>query len=332
MQQPVLVENGLSDAMRACTLYPNAGLYSAARAFAVCHDRAIQYLEQAPVLVLGALPAGKRMGRTSELYVAHKLVPLCEQGAPLKVVMRAFGFPAPLRRLRPYALFPSAGPVVGRLAKLDPSLLGRIIPEKPGLQRRWLLALQGWSARLELHRRPKDTHFAWAAEALATGQVGRQAASDMADFASAPDARFNPAWGWSRALEEAGRWHATLRAGQVLRGTPLTPTTEIDLASHPSECIVEGYRFLALRTPGEIIEEGVAMRHCVASYVHPVVRGDSHIIGIQRDGQRIATLELDRTWAIRQCKGKANATPRQEVLRAASSYAALVRRQQRGAP
>lgn len=321
MDQPILIENGLSDALRAQILYPNAGLHHAARAFAVCHERAIQYLEQAPVLVLGALPTGKRMGATSAPFVAHKMVPLCQQGAPLKVVLRAFGYPLPLRRLQPYAIFPSAGPVVGRLANLDPSLLGRIIPEKPGLQRRWLLALQGWCSRLEIHSRPQDTHFAWAAEALAKNAIGRQRAGDMADFATAHGVTFNPAWGWARAVEEADRWHATLRAGQVLRGTPLTVSTRIDNGKHPDGATVDGYFFAALRTPGEIIDEGVAMRHCVASYVHAVARGDSHIVSIRAHDQRVATLELSRFGQVRQCKGKANATPRIDVLTAARHYA-----------
>ena len=322
-----LFDRGVSDMRRGRALYPNQGLHEAAVSFAGCHARAIQYLEQAPVLVIGGIPAGVRFQRQNSLYIQHKIVPLCERGAPLKEVMAAFNLPLPMRRIRPFALFPTVGPTLYAIAKnVTPAVLGQIIPEKPGAQRKWLTAVHRWRTHLLRRRRSPDTYVGWVARASALAGIGPDLVETVADFASQPNERFNEAWKWPRAQEEADLWHGRLTAERALRGTPFQPDTVLDLGTHPEIADHDGYTFIALRTPTAICEEGAVMRHCVATYLNAVASGRSHIVSIQHGGLRVATLELDSSWRRVQCKGRANSQPRGDVLTAADHYAFDIRK------
>lgn len=330
-----LFERGHDDARAAAAMFPNAGVHGAAQAFAYAHERAIQYLSQAPVLVLGAALGGPAVRRVNALYLQHKLVPLCERGAPLKEVMRAFHIAPPLRKLKPYAIFPAAGPVITALSGMDPAVLGRIVPDTPGLQRKWLIALGAWRERLAARRRSPDLHFSWAAEAISRSSTQRGDIGTVVDLLVAttmPDnaeARFSAAWGWPRAMQEAEAWHGRLNGAAAAKRIGLPPNTIIDLGTHPDEDTHDGLTFIALRTPELIAEEGAAMRHCVASYVRNVLDGHSHIVSIRSAGKRLATLELDGDWTVRQIKAKANRDPGGDARTAAAHYAFAIRKAMR---
>lgn len=325
-----LFTRGVEDAKKAIAMFPNQGLHDAAAAFAITHARAVQYLEQAPALVFAAAAGGAGVRRTNALYLQYKLVPLCERGAPLKTVMRTFDVPAPLRRLKATALFPRHGPAVLAMAKLDPALLGRVVPEKPGAQKKWLSAVAEWRARLARRQRSPDTRFAWAVENIALAGKSARDIGTVADFAIQEREHFNEAWRWARAEEEATLWHDRLTFEMMLRGTPFHADSVIDAGFHPDQTEHIGFVFTALRTPRQIGEEGRAMRHCVASYIPNVIRGSSHIISIMRGGQRVATLELSKAWSVQQLKGRFNAAPSPTTTSAAHFYAAMLReREQR---
>lgn len=70
-------------------------------------------------------------------------------------------------------------------------------------------------------------------------------------------------------------------------------------------------RFLALRNEAELMEEAMAMRHCVDTYGAECMIGECHIISIRHGTRRLATLELRRGWGGRweetQLKGPCNA-------------------------
>lgn len=314
-----IIDTGRDDALAATKLFPNMGLYPAVKAFAAAHPRAIQYLEQAPVLALGAMMGGPGVRRLNALYIAHKIGPLCEAGAPLKQVMRAFGLSPPLRRLTASSLYPSAGPIIARISGLDPALVGRVIPATGGLQARWLQACSAWVEHFR-QRGASDCHFAWAAERLAQGRVRPRDASTVADFIIAGEP-FSLAWQWPRALEEADRWHARLNGQRALGNHVIKPETVIDLGGHPDSVEAGGFTFVALRTVNDLAAEGRALRHCVLSYASQVLQGRSHIISIRKGDKRLATLELDADWTVRQLRGPCNALPRGDVATAASRYA-----------
>jgi hypothetical protein len=317
---------GHEGAAAAIKLFPNQGMHDAAKCFAISHERGIQYLEQAPVLALGAMLGGPSVRRTNALYIQHRLVPLCERGAPLKAVLAAFCIPYPLRKLRASALFPSAGQLVLPFRAMDPAVLGRIVPDKPKAQRDWLGALVAWRRQMVMRRQPAETRFAWAAERMALAKVGPKDTGTVADFACSGEP-FNEVWQWPRAEEEADRWHARLSVGQALRNSPVKPETPIDFGPHPDICEHMGFDFVALRTPLSLAEEGAGMRHCVGTYINTVMHGDCSIIAIRRGDARLATMEL-RKGRIHQLKGRANSHPPADVHAAAASYARFLKERQ----
>lgn len=318
-----LFHTGKEGADRARAMFSNQGMHAAAIAFASVHERGIQYLEQAPVLALGSAFGSTRQNRQIHLFIALRLVPLCERGAPLKEVMRAFNIAPPLRQLRASALFPSAAPSVWALSTIEPAVLGRIVPEKPGLQKRWLSAMVEWRA-FHGRRVRADSQFAWAAENISKARVERRAITEVADYIVSGQP-FNTAWGWNRASDEATRWHSRIQLDQLLRGTPFKPETQLDLSEHPNVTERDDLFFVALRTPIDLAEEGSAMHHCVATYIQNVASGNSHIISIRDNERRVATAGFGRKWALIQLKGPCNAQVTAAIRGAAENYGRIAK-------
>ena len=57
---------------------------------------------------------------------------------------------------------------------------------------------------------------------------------------------------------------------------------------------VDEYEFVPLRSFADLIEEGRAMRNCVATYGYKLTHDYSRLWSVRKDGQRIATVELAR--------------------------------------
>ena len=298
-------------------LFSNQGMRDVARAFVDAHPRAIDYLAQAPVMALSI--DQKTMSHRMRSWFQLRVTGPCERGESLKQIMAEFHMPYPLRRIAAASCEPKMFQVIAALAKMDPAVLGQIIPEATGPQRQWLRNLRDFNARLRQRGRSSET-LAWAAVAMAAARPAKGEAADMADFASSPDATFNTAWRWKRATEEMHRWHSRLTVERALRGSPITPETVMDFGKHPDIASVDGFAFVALRTPLSLAEEGAAMRHCVATYINDVMRGKCSIVSIKRAGDRIATLEL-RGGLINQIKGHCNADVSNETYAAAKAYA-----------
>jgi hypothetical protein len=78
-----------------------------------------------------------------------------------------------------------------------------------------------------------------------------------------------------------------------------------------------------LNTGPDLVSEGRAMRHCVASYADAVKSRCSVIVGMLVMGER-STVELDRrTVEVRQHRGVANGTPSQRSVRVLNAYLRL---------
>lgn len=316
-------------------LFPNQGLKFAARGFGLAHERAAQYLAQAPVMVFAAY-SGDRV-RVGALYMQHRIWSQCERGVKLKALMANLGYPPPLRRLHASILAPSHHDTIRALSQVPSTVLGRVMPEKPGAQRKWLGALAAWAARHDRHSAfAGPAALAWAVEHFAIGGIGTQEAGDMADFMIAAGrnvrgARFSFEWGWARATEEQALWHDRLTIDGMLRGTPFSAESIVDAGHHPDNLDLDPYQFVALRTPHDIGAEGTAMRHCVASYLPRVINGDCHIISVRRSGERVATLELGRQWDVRQIRARFNKSPPPTASAGARLYAAMIRERLRAA-
>lgn len=92
------------------------------------------------------------------------------------------------------------------------------------------------------------------------------------------------------------------------------------------ETTINGYDIIPLRTGLSLVEEGAAMRHCVAGYVDLCVHDGSRIFSMMRDGKRLATLEIGpqgRSYGVLQVRGKCNASVSNEIRATATEVANL---------
>ncbi len=65
-------------------------------------------------------------------------------------------------------------------------------------------------------------------------------------------------------------------------------------------------RITQLTTFGQLIDEGEALKHCVASYLHSCLRGRCGIFSLTMDGVRAITLEVTPERVVIQARGKYN--------------------------
>jgi hypothetical protein len=309
-------------AERARRLFKAVEMQEAAIFAATVHERAIDYLEQAPVLALCVLPPApaRKADRSARLYSAYRMDMLCQRGARLKDVMAAYGLPMPLRKLKPKALSFGDEDAIRALAQVQPSALSQAIPNSIAAQRKWLSAVREWR-RLWRGIKSADrwsSWHPWAFVQMARYGIHARAVSSVADFAFRGDVPLNLSWEWPRAVAAAEDWHDRLSAGDAKAKYGVIAEQIIDLGDHPDHAVAGDFEFIALRTPIAIHAEGSAMRHCVASYVTSVVAGSCSIVSIRRDEQRIATMEL-RDGRIAQLKGRFNVQP-EPVTRAAAQF------------
>jgi hypothetical protein len=299
------------------------------------HRRAIDYIEQAPVIVLGATHGNPHLPLHELAAVRELLGSLCESGAQLRDVMRAYDLPLPLRVLDARVLTSSRAMVIRRLARMNPSSLAQIIPATGPKQNAWLEALQNWCDGQDwcAGMDSRCLFFEWAAtnySGISYGEA-RFDVRHMVDFVCAHADTFNPRWDLNRALVEERKWHAELAAAGV--GGALD--REVDYAPLPSTWEHRGLRFVALQTGEALHVEGAAMHHCVATYLRRVIKGESRIYSIRESGNRVATLELagpnhragnpGRRFEVRQLVGASNARTTSEISRAVSLFVDEVR-------
>ena len=310
---------------RAARLFKSDGMREAAKFAAAVHERAIDYIEQAPVIVLFVLPEDRKrkVAGGDRAYAAHRLAHYCRQGVRLKEFLRSYGLSSPLRKLKGKALAPEDIGAVRLLASLPPSVVSQAIPNSIAAQRMWLSAVGEW-IRICHTARWTDRFNEWAVVQMARHRVRKSQVGTITDFMGRGDVRLNMAWEWPRAVAAADDWHDRLSAGDAKARYGVMADQVVDLGEHPDHAVLYDHEFVALRTPTAIHAEGKAMHHCVASYVAAVVGGVSHIISVRKDEQRIATLEL-RDGRVAQLKGRFNSVPDAIVKTAARQYAEDVR-------
>lgn len=302
---------------RARKLYPNQGMHRNAEFIASLHPRAIDYLEQAPVLA--AAFGVKKNTRADRLWLAMRIGGPIERGERLRTVMASAGIHAPLRKLSGYAVQPFMSAFVRDLNDLDPSTLSQSIPEKASAQRKWLSAMRAWRLRMEMNGRPLKLGFSWIArnaKHCVDGQAG-----DFADFLSRnPDAPIDR-WTYDRMQYEVELWHDRLAAETSVSqiGFGLTLSTVIDLSDWPDHAEDCGFEFFKLTTPGMLMEEGRRMRHCVSTYIPRVMNGSCHIYSVRAGMRRMATAEIVGNRVV-QLKAFANRPPLAAVARSADHF------------
>lgn len=314
--------------------YANTGLHRAERLFLDAHPRAAQYLDQAPILVMWALPWAQHRSDSAPTFASTWIAGHCEAGIGLKDFLRAAGFTAPMRGIAASVILPSHAGLYRMLGRVRPAVLGRCIPVTKKAQRSWLSSLDAWLIAANRPGRVSrlngcDGPFQWCVERFG-GIMTQALARDLLDFQCGVGPAFNSAWSLKRAGEEMQTWHARITLESQLRGLPVGADDLIDLGDQPDTWECERFAITALRTPRQIAEEGSAMRHCVATYIKLVFDGQAHVVSITEDGKRVATLELGgpkagaRRWTMRQLKGPRNAPVRPVIESMARLYSEVL--------
>ena len=276
----------------------NRGLRGMYVLMATAHRYAIDYIEQAPVIVLAA--SNVDVSWTGRPFIQEHFRKMCESRASLRDVMHAYGLPLPLRLLDGRALKSTRATAIRRLALMNPSTLAQIIPTTQMKQNGWLEALQNWCGCMA-SRSGRNNYRCLFFEWAATNYPGityteARAVSQMVDFVWAHPDTFNPRWTLKRARAEEQKWHAD-RADieddeETDEDIAVPLDAVIDYTPLPLLWEHDGLRFVALQTGKALRTEGAAMRHCVASYWENVVEGGWRIYSIIENGRRIATLGL----------------------------------------
>ncbi len=311
----------------------NRGLRPIFLAMANAHRDAIDYIEQAPVIVAAATRGTTHVPWSERAFVQEQLARLCERGARLRDVVAIYGLPLPLRKLEAAVMTSSRATVIRRLALMNPSTLAQVIPPSRQKQHAWLEGLEHWClgmAQRSEGRVERCPLFEWAAVNLA-GITFREArgVSHLVDYVAAHAVTFNPRWTLDRVRREEQAWHKVL-AGEPPDPAGGEPQGVADYGPLPRRWERDGYRFVALQTARALRLEGAAMRHCVASYWQTVAGGRSRIYSVQSGGGRVATLELANRpesyrwgkggYQVRQLVGAGNMRPAPEVATAVAGF------------
>ncbi|MCW6512198.1 hypothetical protein M8523_30180, partial [Hyphomicrobiales bacterium BP6-180914] len=89
---------------RAAQCFSDPELQRAAAFLAALHPFAIDYIEQAPALVLAALGARRLVTRQGRMHLAQSFIVVCEPGPRLGKLMRLYGLAPELRALNGHVL------------------------------------------------------------------------------------------------------------------------------------------------------------------------------------------------------------------------------------
>ena len=313
---------------RACDtavdLFSDKRLHLPATLLAALSPFAIDYIKQAPVLVLAAAWDARLIYRKERLRVAHRFIAACGHGPRLNELMKTYGLAPPLRALSGRVLRHDHWGVLKALSSIPATALAQSIPKWPDDQRKWLESVERWRTHMGRLFRNGDLFLAWAAANLGDGRV-RRGTIDVADFAGNNRAAFNTRWNFAQAKAASDRWHAEIaRRPFGLAATAADWKVAIDYAPLPSYVEVDGFTFHALQTREDIFVEGERMHHCVRTYADRVARGLSRLYSVRQGGKRAATLELRKStgskYALAQLKGPCNARPPLPVARAVFTF------------
>lgn len=308
-------------------------LRQAAAVLAALHPHVLDYIGQAPVLVLAAAGTERldlRL-RKSRLKLASRFIAAAGTLHRLPHILRAYGLVPPLRRLAGAPLKLAHHGLLSPLASVPETKLAQVIPATAEEQHLWLQWLQDLRQRRWTRRAACDRFLVWAVANIRSPEA-RHTADDLADWAMFASERFDPGITYERARAASARWHEEQAAHRrsiaaVLAGTAGAHT--VDYAPLPATIEVQGLCFRALCSAADLEDESARMHHCVRSYWRYVARGQSYIYSIRRGEARIATLELRRQsitrhttapLAVAQLKGPCNAHPGEEIASAATRF------------
>lgn len=319
-------------ARRGMLLYNDRRLHAAARSLATSHERAIDYLSQAPALVLAVAGRASLSRAAGRRRTAEQFRSVIADGPRLKEVMRLYGVPFPLREVSGHALRLEHCRLLPALALVHPSSLAQNNPKTIQDQACWLNMLCQWQTSLATTSGDSEALLAWAATNLGNGQSA--AAPMIIDFVAQNAEAFNTAWNRTTAIAAAFRWHASRIARPRAEPRPAVDLNAVaDYGTLPLAFVLDGYEFVALDTAEKLNAEADAMKHCVRQYAPLVLTGACWIYSMRSAGRSIATFELKlaarlrsghRHYALTQAKGYENARPLPQVRHSIDRFVAHV--------
>lgn len=293
-------------AREAESMYAVKPLAIAAVSMVVVEPFAIDYLRQAPVLVVAAAQGMECFRPSEREFVQQDWHAAIQDRPKLRDLLKSYGLIRPLRALKGQAF--RAGPteyqIIQNLCDIPPSPLAQAIPTAIRKQHNWLRALGEWSETMCRRQQSAKALFEWAVCAMgehAASTAGGllDQASSVADYAAFHIDRFNRRWSYERAYRAAIEWHDELARASSEKAYLLTHkigwNDVIDYGDLPRRRIIDGYEIVALQSGAVLHAEGADMHHCVASYAGNVIRGFSRIFSVRKDGQRIATFEISKS-------------------------------------
>lgn len=310
---------------RAVALFEDRTLHGPAIVLSSVHEAVIDYLTQAPALVLAAAGKSDLALRDDRQRTAARFKTACSVRPRLRDLMRHYGLAPQLRVLSGRALLRKHHRLLKPLSDIPPSRLAQCIPTELEEQVSWLSSVDFWRRLAAQDMRESDWFVSWAAangchRHLASGAI------ELIDFASRNRAAFNTDWSFDEAFAASNRWHDVI----ALRPFEATCTPEelaavADYGPMPDHAVVDGFLFVALRTRPQLFEEGRVMSHCVATYADRVFGGASLIYSVRQGEQRVATLELRERgegYSLAQIKARRNGPAPAQVSSAAVRFVA----------
>lgn len=224
-------------------------------------------------------------------------VRLVKDGADLRTVGKALQLPTWTRRLPPEAFTEPLGHLPD--SEVFNRKIVNFIPKEPTATAMWLCWLQAARAGCN-----EDFALWLAGQDIYSSDLPRSAVGHgsapilpLATFAWFSGHKDEPA---RRLMERPWRRH--MRIGTAVDymvgwfDRVLLDLTRAELRRGPGRYSKRKgsnrYNLVPLVTSRELIEEGEAMDHCVATYASAVAQGQCRIYSVRRGGRRIATLEL----------------------------------------
>lgn len=275
----------------AAALFGNGPLMHWAAIMASVHPSALDFIRQAPVLVLIVSDGAPEMRPRQRHFCLVQWKTLCQEGRSLREILRLYAIPKPMRRLTGRALFRDARRTIAALSvSLTPSELAQAIPARG--QTLWLNVCRQYVMNFDRRsgHKPVYAKVVPGLDWLACNWKNRPKgflpvmAEDLGDFIQRNLPTIDRKWTFETMMAQEQRWHerlANMRASA--EKVPTEPFTKMELM---------GFEFIPLDSPAALVAEGAAMHHCVGSYGEALVTGASRIISVRQKGMRVATAEF----------------------------------------
>jgi hypothetical protein len=293
------------------------------------------------------------------IYVGNplrkKAARMVEAGAPLKRVAEFMRIPMVLRRVPPGAVLSTD--IISWICERNPRLFEAYMPKTLPQARLWLRAIEiahpsldddgyGWyheyqdedglcQETVEVEDDICQEFVEWTArhclEIPGNRDVVLATLNDIADWAYAEETRLGLPWNHDsvRMLCPSMSVQTVMQLSDEWHEKVANARDGADYQFPPPWCAagqVGDYEIVPITSNRDLYREGRALHHCVATYAGRVSSGGSYFYSVRKQGERVATVELyrsfdsDKRLAVRQMRGPCNAAVSKDVARAVRAW------------